>query len=98
LLLLTIISLSFYCLLSFFNKNIYNIGLKNTLGYSRFRNYWPYWCFLLFQYSLTPLFYTDVYLSKTIYFTLDGLFFVLEFFILNLFISYLESEAKKNVK
>ena len=98
LLLLTIISLSFYCLLSFFNKNVYNIGLKNTLGYSRLRNYWPYWCFLLFQYSLTPLFYTDVYLSKTIYFTLDGLFFVLEFFILNLFISYLESEAKKNVK
>ena len=95
---LVVLALSFYSLLSFFKKNLTQIELKNTFGYSRLRNYYPYLAMLVFQYIVMLAFYPNQDVSKEVYLVVTSLFFVLEFFILNLFISYLESEAKKNVK
>lgn len=97
-LLLTVLALSFYSLLSFFKKNAYALGIKKAFGYSRFRNYWPYWALMVLQYSLTPLFANDPNIPKEIYFTLVCFFFGVELIIMNCFISYLEREALKNVQ
>lgn len=95
---LVVLALSFYSLLSFFKKNLTQIELKNAFGYSRLRNYYPYLVMLGLQYIVMLAFYPDQNIPKEVYLVVTSLFFVLEFFILNLFISYLESEAKKNVK
>lgn len=97
-LLLTVLALSFYSLLSFFKKNAYALGIKKAFGYSRFRNYWPYWALMVLQYSLTPLSANDPNIPKEIYFTLVCFFFGVELIIMNCFISYLEREALKNVQ
>lgn len=96
LLCLIVLALSFYSLLSFFKKNRTQIELKNTFGYSRLRNYYPYLAMLVFQYIVMLAFYPDQDVSKEVYLVVTSLFFVLEFFILNLFISYLESEANRS--
>ncbi|HAB49857.1 MAG TPA: hypothetical protein DCE17_05385, partial [Lactobacillus sp.] len=67
-------------------------------GYSRLRNYYPYLAMLVFQYIAMLAFYPDQDIPKEVYLVVTSLFFVLELILLNLFISYLESEAKKNVK
>ncbi len=95
---LVVLALSFYSLLSFFKKNLTQIELKNAFGYSRLRNYYPYLAMLVFQYIVMLAFYPDQDIPKEVYLVVTSLFFVLELILLNLFISYLESESKKNVK
>ncbi len=65
-------------------------------GYSRLRNYYPYLVMLGLQYIVMLAFYPDQNIPKEVYLVVISLFFVLEFFILNLFISYLESEASRS--
>lgn len=96
LLLLLVLALSFYSLLSFFKKNLVQIELKNVFGYSRLRNYYPYLVMLVFQYIVMLAFYPDQDIPKEVYLVVVSLFFVLELIILDLFISYLESEANKS--
>ncbi|MCR1897102.1 hypothetical protein NSA02_09830 [Ligilactobacillus murinus] len=93
---LIVLALSFYSLLSFFKKNLTQIELKNMFGYSRLRNYYPYLVMLGLQYIVMLAFYPDQNIPKEVYLVVISLFFVLEFFILNLFISYLESEASRS--
>ena len=74
---LVVLALSFYSLLSFFKKNLTQIELKNTFGYSRLRNYYPYLAMLVFQYIVMLAFYPNQDVSKEVYLVVTSLFFVL---------------------